>query len=71
MPMKGWGNGKVFTPAIDIKEKEDKLVVTIYLLGINKEDIKIKHKTDTNTWKYLKVLSCQNYVLPKLFASSP
>ena len=25
MPMEEWGGGKVFTPAVDIKEEEDKL----------------------------------------------
>ena len=41
MPMKEWGSGKIFTPAVDIKEEEDKLVVTTDLPGINKEDIEI------------------------------
>jgi HSP20 family protein len=39
MPMEEWGGGKVFTPAVDIKEEEDKLVVTTDLPGINKEDM--------------------------------
>jgi HSP20 family protein len=44
MPMKEWGVGKVFTPAVDIKEEENKLVVTTDLPGINKEDIEINLK---------------------------
>jgi HSP20 family protein len=46
MPMKEWGGGKVFTPAVDIKEEENKLVVTTDLPGINKEDIEINLKED-------------------------
>jgi HSP20 family protein len=46
MPMKKWGGGNVFTPAIDIKEDENKLVVTTDLPGINKEDIEINLKED-------------------------
>ena len=46
MPMKEWGSGKIFTPAVDIKEEEDKLVVTTDLPGINKEDIEINLKED-------------------------
>ena len=46
MPMKKWGGGNVFTPAIDIKEEENKLVVTTDLPGINKEDIEINLKED-------------------------
>ena len=46
MPLKEWGGGKVFTPAVDIKEEEDKLVVTTDLPGINKEDIEINLKED-------------------------
>jgi len=46
MPLKEWGSGKVFTPAVDIKEEEDKLVVTTDLPGINKEDIEINLKED-------------------------
>jgi HSP20 family protein len=49
MPMKEWGNGKVFTPAVDIKEEENKLDVTTDLQGINKGDIEINLKTGTNT----------------------
>jgi HSP20 family protein len=45
MHMKEWGGGKIFTPAVDIKE-EDKLVVTTDLPGINKEDIEINLKED-------------------------
>jgi HSP20 family protein len=40
------GGGKVYTPAIDIKEEEDKLVVTTDLPGINKEDVQINLKED-------------------------
>jgi HSP20 family protein len=46
MPMEEWGGRKVFTPAIDIKEEENKLVVTTDLPGINKEDIEINLKED-------------------------
>ena len=46
MPMKKWGGGNVFTPAIDIKEEENKLLVTTDLPGINKEDIEINLKED-------------------------
>ena len=46
MPMEEWGGGKVFTPAVDIKDEEDKLVVTTDLPGINKEDIEINLKDD-------------------------
>ena len=46
MPMKKWGNGNVFTPAIDIKEEENKLLITTDLPGINKEDIEINLKED-------------------------
>ncbi len=46
MPMEEWGGGKVFTPAIDIKDEQDKLVVTTDLPGINKEDIEINLKDD-------------------------
>lgn len=46
MPMEEWGGGKVFTPAVDIKEEEDKLVVTTDLPGINKEDVEINLKED-------------------------
>jgi len=46
MPMKKWGGGNVFIPAIDIKEEENKLLVTTNLLGINKEYIEINLKED-------------------------
>jgi HSP20 family protein len=46
MPMEEWGSGRVFTPAIDIKEEDDKLVVTTDLPGINKEDVQINLKED-------------------------
>ena len=44
IPMKERGSKKVFTPAVDIKEEENKLVVTTDLPGINKEDIEINLK---------------------------
>jgi HSP20 family protein len=46
MPTEESGGGKVYTPAIDIKEEEDKLVVTTDLPGINKEDVQINLKED-------------------------
>jgi HSP20 family protein len=46
MPMKKLGGGNVFTPAIDIKEEENKLLITTDLPGINKEDIEINLKED-------------------------
>lgn len=46
MPMEEWGGGKVFTPAVDIKEEDDKLVVTTDLPGINKEDVEINLRED-------------------------
>ncbi|HII93625.1 MAG TPA: Hsp20/alpha crystallin family protein [Methanosarcina sp.] len=46
MPMEEWGGGKVYTPAIDIKDEDDKLVVTTDLPGINKEDVQINLKED-------------------------
>jgi HSP20 family protein len=46
MPMGGWRGEKVFTPAVDIKEEGDNLVVTTDLPGINKEDIEINLKED-------------------------
>jgi HSP20 family protein len=46
MPMKKMGDGNVFTPAIDIKEEENKLLVTTDLPGINKKDIEINLKED-------------------------
>ncbi len=46
MPAEGWGGGKVFTPAVDIKDEDDKLVVTTDLPGINKEDVEINLKDD-------------------------
>lgn len=46
MPMEEWGGGKIYTPAIDIKDEEDKLVVTTDLPGINKEDVEINLKED-------------------------
>jgi len=46
MPMEEWGGGKVYTPAIDIKEEDDKLIVTTDLPGINKEDVQINLKED-------------------------
>ena len=46
MPMEEWGGGKVYTPAIDIKEEDDKLIVTTDLPGINKEDVTLEYKDD-------------------------
>jgi HSP20 family protein len=46
MPMGEWRGEKVFTPAVDIKEEGDNLVVTTDLPGINKEDIEINLKDD-------------------------
>jgi HSP20 family protein len=46
MPMKKWGEGNVFTPAVDIKDEGNKLLVTTDLPGINKEDIEINLKED-------------------------
>ena len=46
MPMEEWGGGKVYTPAIDIMEEDDKLVVTTDLPGIKKEDVEINLKED-------------------------
>ena len=46
MPSEEWGGGKVFTPAVDIKDEDDKLVVTTDLPGINKEDVNINLKED-------------------------
>ena len=46
MPMKKWGGGNVFTPAIDIKDEGNKLLVTTDLPGINKEDIELNLKED-------------------------
>lgn len=45
-PIEEWRGGKVFTPAVDIKDEDDKLVVTTDLPGINKEDVKINLKED-------------------------
>jgi HSP20 family protein len=44
MPREKWGGEKIFTPAVDIKDEENKLVVTTVLPGINKEDIEIDLK---------------------------
>jgi HSP20 family protein len=46
MPMEEWGGGKVFTPAVDIKDEQDNLVVTTDLPGVNKEDVEINLKDD-------------------------
>src|SRR5674476_1673420 len=58
MPLKEWRGGKIFTPAVDIKEEEDKLVVTTDLPGINKEDIEINLKED------MLEISCLLYTSP-------
>ena len=44
MPMKKWGEGNVFIPAVDIKDEGNKLLVTTDLPGINKEDIELNPK---------------------------
>jgi len=46
MPMRKWEGGNVFTPAIDIKDEGNKLLVTTDLPGINKEDIELNLKGD-------------------------
>jgi HSP20 family protein len=46
MPMGEWRGGKVFMPAVDIKDERYNLVVTVDLPGINKEDIKIDLNDD-------------------------
>ncbi|RXA21229.1 Hsp20/alpha crystallin family protein [Methanosarcina sp. MSH10X1] len=46
MPMEEWGGGRVYTPAVDIQEEEDKLVVTTDLPGIDKEDVQINLRED-------------------------
>ncbi len=46
MPMKKLAGGNVFTPAIDIKDEGNKLLVTTDLPGINKEDIELNLKED-------------------------
>ena len=46
MPREKWGDENVFTPAFDIKDEENKLVVTTDLPGINKENIEINLKED-------------------------
>ena len=46
MPAEGLGGRKVFTPAVDIKDEDDKLVVATDLPGINKEDVEINLKED-------------------------
>ena len=46
MPVKEWEGREIYTPAIDIKDKADKLVVTTDLPGINKEDVEINLKED-------------------------
>lgn len=46
MPIEEWGGGKVYTPAIDIMEEDDKLVVTTDLPGVKKEEVEINLKED-------------------------
>ena len=46
MPREKWEGGNVFTPAIDIKDEGNKLLVTTDLPGINKEDIELNLKED-------------------------
>lgn len=45
MPIEEWA-GKIYTPAIDIQDEENKLVVTADLPGVNKEDIELNVKDD-------------------------
>ncbi len=46
MPREKWEGENVFTPAIDIKDEENKLVVTTVLPEINKDNIEIDLKED-------------------------
>jgi HSP20 family protein len=46
MPRKKWGDENVFTPAVDIKDEENKLLVITDLPGVNKEGIEINLKED-------------------------
>jgi HSP20 family protein len=46
MPVEERVGGKVYAPAIDIMEEDDKLVVTTDLPGIDKKDIEINVKED-------------------------
>ncbi|MCQ1537109.1 Hsp20/alpha crystallin family protein [Methanosarcina sp. KYL-1] len=46
MPMEEWGGSKIYAPAIDIMDEDDKLVVTTDLPGVNKEDIELSVKDD-------------------------
>ena len=44
MPMRKWDGGNIFTPAVDIKDEGNKLLVTTDLPGMNKEDIELNLK---------------------------
>ena len=44
MPVEEWEGREIYTPAIDIKDEADKLVVTTDLPGINKKDVEINLK---------------------------
>ena len=46
MPMRKWEGGNIFTPAVDIKDEGNKLLVTTDLPGIKKEDIELNLKED-------------------------
>ncbi len=46
MPVEEWAGGKVYAPAIDIMEEDNKLVVTTDLPGVDKKDIEINVKED-------------------------
>ena len=46
MPVEEWAGGKVYSPAIDIMEEDDKIVVTTDLPGIDKKDVEINVKED-------------------------
>ena len=46
MPMRKWEGGNIFTPAVDIKDEGNNILVTTDLPGINKEDIELNLKED-------------------------
>jgi len=46
MPMRKWEGGNIFTPAVDIKDEGNKLLITTDLPGMNKEDIELNLKED-------------------------
>jgi HSP20 family protein len=45
IPIEEWA-GKIYTPAVDILDEDNKLVVTTDLPGVNKEDIELNVKDD-------------------------